>query len=188
MSKIKGSVVQTLSAFVKEKFGDDGFNKWLNSLSPEAKKVHEQRVIMATEYFPIKTILKEPTEKICELFYRGDLKKGSFESGHFAASKTFRGVYKMIIKIGSPDFLISKVCSILPKIFDQGDFNILKLDDGRTAIRISNLPDFDEIMETRFKGQVVAALEICGCTGLKVEITKSMAKADQYTEIAAAWD
>ena len=86
--KVKGSAVATLPLFVKQKFGEDGFQKWLASLSPEAQDVFKNNVL-TVGWFPLKQILSEPTKKICDLFYNGNI-QGAWDLGLRMAIPGFR--------------------------------------------------------------------------------------------------
>ena len=42
--KVKGSAVATLPLFIKENFGEDGFQRWFASLSSEAQEVYNKNI------------------------------------------------------------------------------------------------------------------------------------------------
>jgi hypothetical protein len=94
--EVKGTAVASIPKFIQEKFGDAGFSKWLDNLTPEAKHVYEQ-AILPSKWYPLKEILIEPTMQVCKTFYGGNL-KGAWESGRFSTSHGLTGVLKISLR------------------------------------------------------------------------------------------
>lgn len=184
--KVKGSAVTTLPLFIKETFGEEAFQKWLEALSPEAKDTYSVP-ILTTNWYPLKTILSEPTQKICELFYNGNI-KGAWESGRFSAEHGLRGVYKVFIKFGSVHFLIKKASTILPSYYEPSSIEVIEFGDKKSIVHITKFEDADKTIDQRIGGWMERALEISGCKNVKVDITKSITKGDPITEFKLAWD
>lgn len=183
--KVKGSAVTTLPLFVREKFGEDGFQNWIDAISPEARAAYKQ-VILTTEWFPLKQILSEPTKKICDLFYGGNL-KGAWESGRFSAEQGLKGVYKVFIKLGSVAFITKKASTILPTYYEPSEMKVIDLQDKNAIVHITRFDDADETIDHRIGGWMEKALELSGCKMVKVSITKSLAKGDPFTEFQISW-
>ena len=183
--KVKGSAVATLPVFVKEKFGEAGFKKWLDSLSPEAQGVFEKNVI-PVGWFPLEQTLSEPTKKICDLFYSGNV-KGAWDSGRFSAEQGLKGVYKVFIKLGSVAFITKKASTILPTYYEPSEMKVIDLQDKNAIVHITRFDDADETIDHRIGGWMEKALELSGCKMVKVSITKSLAKGDPFTEFQISW-
>lgn len=183
--KVKGSAIETLPIFIKDKFGEDGYRKWFDSLSSEAQGTYKNK-ILASAWYPLKQTLSEPTQKVCNLFYGGDL-KGAWENGRFSAERGLKGVYKMFIKIGSAQFLIKKASTILPTYYEPSHIDIMEMGDKNALLHITQFEDADVIIDNRIGGWVERALEISGCKNVKVNIQKSLAKGDPVTELNLSW-
>ena len=183
--QVKGTAVLTLPLFIEEKFGKEGLEKWLSNLTGEAKDVYSFR-ILPTNRYPIKAIMIEPTEKICELFYNNDL-KGAWESGRFSANHGLKGIYKVFVKFGSVQFLIKKATTILPTYYDSCTMEVRVFSDKNLSLYIKSFPYPNEIIDHRIGGWVERALEISGCKDIGIEIPRSLAKGDSVTELNMAW-
>lgn len=183
--KVKGSAVSTLPLFVKENFGEDGFQKWLSALSPEAQKVFEKNVIVVG-WFPMEQTLSEPTKKLCDLFYNGDM-KGAWDSGRFSAEQGLKGVYKVFLKLGSAAFIIKKASSILPTYYAPSEMKVADLQSNSTVIQITKFEEPSEIVDNRIGGWMEKALELSGYKSVNISITKSLAKGDPFTEFQVEW-
>ena len=133
--KVKGSAVATLPQFVRENFGEDGFQKWLISLPTETQKVFEKNVL-SVGWFPLAKTLVELTKNICSLFYNGNM-KGAWDSGRFSAEQGLKGVYKVFIKLGSAVFITKKASSILPTYYEPSEMKVVDLQADSTVIHIT---------------------------------------------------
>ena len=183
--KVKGSAVSTLPLFIKKNFGEDGFQKWLVSLSPEAQRVFEKNVL-SVGWFPLKQTLVEPTQKICDLFYNGDT-KGAWDSGRFSAEQGLKGVYKVFIKLGSAAFITKKASTILPTYYEPSEMQVADLQANSTVIHITRFDEPSEIIDNRIGGWMEKALELSGYKTVKISITKSLAQGSPFTEFQVSW-
>ena len=183
--KVKGSAVSTLPLFVKNNFGEDGFQKWLVSLSSEAQNVFSKNVV-SVGWFPLEQTLLEPTKKICDLFYNGDM-KGAWDSGRFSAEQGLKGVYKVFIKLRSAAFITKKASSILPTYYEPSEMKVADLQEDNAVIHITKFEEPSEMIDNRIGGWMEKALELCGYKTINISITKSLARGDSYTEFQVSW-
>ncbi len=183
--KVKGSAIQTLPLFVKEKFGDGGHDRWLNALSAEARDIFNKK-ILPSSWYPLKEMFLEPTRAVCDLFYNGN-HKGAWENGRYSAEKSLKGIYKVFIRIGSVHFLIKKASTILPTYYEPSHIDVVDIGDNSTVLHITKFEEADVIIDNRICGWVERAMEISGCKTTDIQITKSLAKGDPVTEIGVKW-
>lgn len=180
MMQVKGSALVAMPVFIKEKHGDDGLNKWLNALSPEAKVVMGGK-IMASSWYPLKQMLIDPMAKYCDLFYHGD-GKGAWEMGRYSADVGLSGVYKIFVKAGSPDFIIKRAGSIMTGYYTPSEITIGESIPGKAVVRITKFPEPSAMVDSRIGGWMQRALEINGCKNVQVKVVKSLAKGGDCTE------
>ncbi len=182
--KVKGTAILTIPLFIQKKFGEDGYNKFIDSISPKARDTY-LTTIYPSFWYPIKEILIQPTEKICELFYNGNI-RGAWESGHFSAEYALKGIYSLFIRFGSPSFIINRSSTLLPTYYRPSRIEIIENSKKSATLRLF-LELHSEILEQRISGWMEAALEICGCHNIKFHTIKSQAKGDPYTEFKSTW-
>ena len=183
--EVKGTAIAANPRFIREKFGEAGFQRWLNALHPGAREIYG-KPIMVSAFFPIKEALVEPTEKICELFYGGDL-KGAWEAGRFSAYIALENISKAFIKLGSIRFIIQRASRIMPSYYIPSEMQIVEDELNHALLRITQFPEMHRVIEYRIGGWIQRALEMGGGRDLKVEITKSLALNDHYTEFIISW-
>lgn len=184
-TKVKGEAMLSIPLFIIKKYGNKAYNRWLNSLSPEAKKVYSSP-IHKSDWYPLKEMIIEPTMKICELFYNNSL-RGAWDCGRYSAEYGLKGVYKVLVKLSSPLVLIKKGSSILPTYYKPTELEVVEHGKDFAIVHIKKFPEIDKSIENRIAGWMERAVEVTGCKHVTVNITKSMADKAKYTEYKIYW-
>ncbi len=183
--EVKGTAVASIPKFIEDKFGVEGFNKWLSTISAEANNVYSKN-ILASKWYPLKEILVEPTQQLCNVFYGGDM-KGAWDAGRFSASYGLTGILKIFVRMGSPSFIVSRATSILPNYYQPSEIVVTETNSSGCTVQISKFPELTNIIEHRIGGWIERALEIQGCKSVSVVITKSVTKNDSVCEYKITW-
>lgn len=187
MTKIKGTALKSIPLFIKDKFGEEGFKKWLEVLSPEAKEIYSEDILPGA-WFPIQTVIVEPTHELAKMFYDGNIKDCAMDSGRFSADYALKGIYKIFVKVTSVHFLIKKGSSIFSTFFDTATIEIVEEQDKKMVSHIKNFPDINEIIEFRIMGWMEVGMKLGGCKTVDVSRTKSITNGDDYTEFVFEWN
>jgi len=183
--EVKGTAIVTLPLFIKERFGERGFNQWINALTPEARKVY-QGPVLTSVWYPLKEVLIEPLRKMCDLFFAGDL-KGAREAGRFSADYSLKGIYKIFVKLGSPEFMVRRASNILPMYYTPSEMKVVESRKGQGILQITHFPEMDQALEIRILGWMERAIEISRGKQPHIKITRSLAAGDSVTEFQANW-
>jgi len=184
--EVKGRALKSIQKYVREKFGHEGFDQWLAAISTEAYMVYSLP-IDANAWFPLKTMLIDPMANIAQLFYHWNLKDAAWEFGRYSADFGLKGPYRLLIKIGSPQFFLQKGAEFMSAYYRPSTIETTEYGDGFGVVRITKFPEMDKTIECRIGGWIQRALEINGCKDVKVEITKSLTTFDPYTEFKITW-
>lgn len=183
--EVNGAAVLSLPLFVKTRFGEEGFQRWLDALSGQAREVFSTPIFQSS-WYPMKEILVEPTRSICELFYHGDL-KGAWDCGRHSADHGLRGIYKVFVRLSSPEFLINKASVILPTYYRPSRMLVIENKKGLAIVRVLDFPEMDTVIELRMAGWMERALEISGCKNVRMTIACSLTEGAPYTEFHGSW-
>lgn len=186
MTEVRGRAIKSIQTGVKKKFGQEGFDRWLDAISFEAYSVYSGPINI-NDWFPLKTMLIEPMANIAHLFYKWDLKEAAWDLGRFSADFGLKGPARLFFKIGSTKFLIHKAAEIMSHYYRPSEMGVTEYKDGFVLTRITKFPDIDKTTEYRIAGWMERALEINGNKNVEVEITKSLANFEPYTEFKATW-
>ncbi len=181
----KGRALEILPKFVVSRFGKESLNRWMNLLSEEARKEFS-RGIVSSQWYPLKSFLVDPTLRLCEHFYGSY--QGALEVGRFSAEYALKGVYKLFVKWGSPEFVIRRASTILPTYYRPCAAEVVEVSKGRGTVRITDFREMHPIIELRIKGWMEKALEISGCKNIDITIPKSLTNNDPYTEFVGRYD
>ncbi len=147
---VKGTAIVSIPKFISAKFGPEGLNRWLNSLTENTRKVYSVTVLPGN-WVPLKQIMVDPTKKLCEIFYQGN-EKGALESGRFSAGIGLKGVYKLFVKLGSPEFLIRKASAIFTGYYQPSEMKVVASEEKKRVVQITKFPEPSSIIEWRIAG------------------------------------
>jgi len=182
---VKGTAIVAIPKFIVKKFGKEGLDRWLAAINKEARKVYQGSILVGN-WYPIKEIMIEPTQKMCDLFYQGDV-KGAREGGRYSAELALQGVYRIFVKVGSPEFLIRRASNAFTSYYHPSEIKVMAQEDKKGIMHITKFPEASHLVENRIAGWIEGALEISGCKNVNVQITQSLAKGAPYTEVVASW-
>ena len=184
--EVSGLAVATIPLFIKDKFGDKGFEKWLTKLEPEIQKIYTS-IISVNKWYNIKEVFVEPTKILCDMFYDGDF-KAAWEFGRFSAEYGLKGVLKVFVKLASVKYFITRASVVIPNYYKPMTMEVITNEKGYALLQIPHFPGIHKIVELRIAGWMERALEITGNTKeLFIEITKSLADGDECTEFTVKW-
>jgi hypothetical protein len=183
--KVKGIAIAIMPDFVKEKFGPEGLSKWMAAMIPESREIFGGHILVS-KWYPVAEAYHHPTETLCRELYGGEL-KGAWELGRYSAEYALKGVYKAFVKSPVVTVNIGHAGLMLPTYFQPATIDIKSLEERRAVLRITRFEGSTHHIEQRIGGWMEKALEIAGADSAKVEITRSLAHQDQFTEYVLTW-
>ena len=183
--QVKGTAVETLPVFIRTKFGEQGFQKWLQALPQESRKSLDAKILPPL-WYPLKETLIDPTVKLCELFYNGRL-DGATEQGRYSAEHALKGVYRLFVRLASPETLVTKASTIMPTYYQPSSMEVVEKKNNQSVVRITKFETPHTVIEHRIKGWMERALELTGARNVKAEIGSSLTKGAHYTEFLLSW-
>ena len=185
MMEVKGEALISIPIFIIKKFGTSSYEKWLQTLSPYAKKLYEVP-IDKHKWYPLKKSLTEPTIEMCTMFFNKS-HRGAWECGRYSAEYGLKGIYKILVKLSSPQILIKKAGPILLNYYRPSELEIAESGPKHVVVRITQFPEIDKVIEHRIGGWMERAIEICGSKNVSVQITMPKTDHKPYTEYYITW-
>ena len=185
MVDVKGEVPIAIRLFIRKKFGDKSLDRWVESLSSEAKNIYSLP-IQKTDWFPVRDIVIEPTKVLCDMFYDKDI-KGAWESGRFSAEYSLKGIMIVLARLITPEVLITKGTEILSTYYRPSSLEVVEKSRNMVILRITEFQDIDRVIEYRIGGWIQRSGEISGARNVDVKIPKSLSQGDPYTEFYITW-
>jgi hypothetical protein len=186
MTEVKGVIIHSIPKSILDKFGQYGLKRWLELISPHARKVYSSEIDQEA-WFPLKETLIKPMANIAQLFYDWDLKAASWEFGRLSADVRFHGKLKILVKIQSPNTLVNKAGVYLSSNYRPCTINVPVSEPKFCVVRVTHFPEMDKTTEYRICGWIERSLEITGCKDVKVDIVKSLANSQPVSEYELRW-
>jgi hypothetical protein len=182
---VKGTAVEMTMLFVRDRFGEEGYQKWLAALPPESREIVVGK-ILPSGWYPLEAAYVMPTRLVCDLYF-GSTKRGAFEVGRYSAQRALTGIYKMFVKIGSPAWLMERGSKVFETYYRPSRCVVTDRKDGSCRMVISEIEDKSGYVENRIAGWADAAIEIHGYKTRKVAVVKSISTGDPQTELELTW-
>lgn len=184
--EIKGISIESTISFVQKKFGPEGYEKFLNALSPESRELYSGMKILSSIWYPGVIGLIEPANVICTLFYNGDV-RGAWELGSFAAEIALKGILRIFLKIGSPDWVLERIPLLYKRYYRPGEVKIVEYQTNHAKMRLIDCDVKSHEWEHRMAGYIEKALIISGAKGVKIKINNSFAGGNPFLEMEGTW-
>jgi len=184
--EVKGEALHALSTFVKEKYGDAGYTTFLEALPPASKAIYSQTVLVSN-WYSFNDGLKVPTATISKVFANNDPGIAR-EMGWYSADHGLKGVYRLLVKLGSPAMIAKRASSVFSNYYRPSVMVADSITDKSAVLRITQFEEIDPFMEQRIAGWVQRAIELCNCKNPKITLIKSMVRGDGETAYQVTWE
>ncbi|RPH33780.1 MAG: hypothetical protein EHM93_03855 [Bacteroidales bacterium] len=184
--EIKGSAVKATPDFVKEKFGAR-YNEWVKLLPEKSKNIIEQP-IYATTWYSLTDSVIVPTQKVAELFYAGNSAKAASEIGRYSADVALKGVYKIFVRVSSPQFVLSRASSIFSTYYQPSEIRVIESAEKKAVLQLSKFHPTEKLIMNRIAGWIEKTLEITLKSALKVDVDNHVEGANLTSKITIMWN
>lgn len=184
--EIKGTAVAVFPGFVEGSFGPEGLSLWRESLSAGARAIFEHKMEI-NRWYPFREACLEPTEAVCRLFFQGE-SRGARELGRYSAEYALSGVYRSVVKLNTIRLYVERGGVMISEYYRPCRSRTVSVDRGRAVVRIEEFPESHPLVDNRIAGWMQRAMEIRGCARAEVEIPRTLAAGDPFTEFVITWE
>jgi hypothetical protein len=183
--EVKGIVAKSIAEFIKANYSEH-YTEWESSLPMETLAILEKRISLHL-WHSVEFGAEKPTIALANMFFDGDVQKAAFNSGRYSAERAFNGVFKMLLIFMSPQMLIQKAPRLFGTFYKPSTTLITKHASNHITMVVKDMEKHSEIIEYRITGWVQRALEMSNSSDVHVDIIKSFAKGDDFTEFDIHW-
>ena len=184
--RVRGMNLILLKEFVKTKFGEEGYQKWITAMQPSSSLIFKND-ILSDEWYPYTPAFHNPYRLVCDLFYDG-ANTGIKEISEYSYNRILPKFIKTFIIFLPKYFILSySVEFIFKNLFDPVSVEIIK---SRKRVLIAHIKDFNEdsdVLELSILYWASSLLESINNVKSSIEITKSMKEGNAYTELLLKW-
>jgi hypothetical protein len=184
MIEVKGSIiVETIDA-IKQKFGDEVYNKILNNLDENDKKIFG-KIVLEVGWYNLDSFAKLLEQDVL-VTLNGDEKELIVRSeGVF--ERQLKGIYRFFIKLGSAEFVIKNL-SLVHKTYFRGVSIDVKMESPNKAlVRYTGFEKQHRIIGFSIIGFFKKALEMSGARDVNPYYTTPIEENKGYCDLAITW-
>ena len=181
---IKGSAVLDSVRAIKARSGEDGYQEIVDTLDEQARTLFRSP-ILPTAWFPLDAFAR---------FLEADIRESAGGNEQVLVKRSegiiegqLRGIYKLFIRLGSPEFVLKRLSVIHTAYFNGVAVDLTSLAPGRAVIRYTGFEPQHRIMGHTLIGFFRKALEISGAKDVAVRLDTPIGDAKGYAELVVTW-
>ncbi len=185
MIEIKGSVINDSINAVKLRSGEETFKKILDSLNADTRKIFESEIIFHTNWYPLEAFLQY-LEADLKLTANGN-ENELIERSEQLIEKQLKGIYKVFVKLGSPEFIINRV-SLSQMHYLKGltiESNMLGPEKAR--VKYTGFEKQHRLIGFSIIGYYKKALEISGAKNIQIKYITTIEEGKGFCELELEW-
>jgi hypothetical protein len=183
MPSIKGVGLRSFFGAIVRLHGPGVIDEMLPHLPEELRRPTKLRSFVSGGWYPLDYInqLHAAAQKATG---RGtDLARAI---GHDSTVDDFRGVYRVLTFVLSPEFLMKRSPSMFGRYYDTGKLETTAR-DGFAEARFSGCTGFTHSLWEDITGGCTAILEVCGAKDVVIHATDGGGDKDDHLTLKASW-
>lgn len=184
MVQIKGTAVLDTITLVKKRMGNDEFNRIVGLLGDEAKKMFQGEVFTSS-WYPLDLFTQFLEAEIRES--AGGNVEVLIKGSEAVIERQLRGIYKVFVKLGSPEFVLKRIAAVHATYFQGVDIKVEMMGPGNATIRYTGYEKQHRIIGFAIIGFFRKALEISGARNVQAGFATPIEAGKGYAELAISW-
>jgi hypothetical protein len=182
--KFKGAAWKPITEFVKMKFGEDGFRRVLESVSPECREIASAKILV-NSWYDLR-LVEEFIAQADRVLGTGDLGMAG-DMGRYSAEFGIKTIYKIFMKVGTPEFVLKRCSTIWKRYYSRGEMKLIHLEPGHVIVRLTDMGIVSRVLCARVTGWMKKTLAMTGAKGTTVEHTVCTSRGDPHCEWQGRW-
>jgi uncharacterized protein (TIGR02265 family) len=183
---IKGNVILSRLKYVRERGGEEAFEKVLSRLSSDDQKAL-RGWILPIGWYPF-DLNQRLDGAIAMVLSPGDKSQVFLEMGRASADANLAGAHKPYLKAGDPHFLLGNAERIYAAYYQIGHRAYEKTGERSGILRTFDAETFSATDCLTVVGWHVRAIELCGGKNVKVVETSCRARGGPHCEYEVSWE
>jgi len=184
-AQVKGTAVLGTIRFIKENFGEEGLAKVVGHLAEE-DRARMEAVVLSSAWYPVSFLLA--VMRAAKQEFGAGMPDIITKIGRASADYAHTTVYKLVFKVGSPQWIISKASPIFSSFYDQGKMVVCESGAGFANVEVRDFgepaPEFCE----RIAGWCVRTFELSGAKNVQLHHVSCVCKGAKVCRFEGTWD
>jgi hypothetical protein len=181
---VKGTAFLGTTRFLKETFGEQGFQKIAERLSPEERE-RVQAPMLPSAWYPLSLLVA--VMRAAKAEFGGTMPDIYREIGRASADYSLTTVYSLVFKVGSTQWIISRATAVFSSYYDTGKMVVSENGKGSATLEISDFSEPAPELCERIAGWCVRTLEHCGAKWARMEHPQCRCRGDGTCVFKATW-
>lgn len=170
--EIKGIAVKSTPEFVKNNFHKQ-YNEWLKAL-PQKSQTLFNNPVYSTKWYDLQDSVIIPTKKAGDFFFNGNSRKAAKEIGIYSAKIALTGVYKIFIRISSPNFVLSRARKIFASYYQPAEIILAEVKENSSIFHFKQFSVEDRLIVYRIAGWMEGAFKVLNCKDFTVKVSQQL--------------
>jgi hypothetical protein len=184
MVQIKGSAIKETINQIKSRSGEDAFQKILGLLDEETRMICQGDIYSSSWYsLDLFTRFLEVEIRVLADGREEMITRGS----EVVIEKQLRGIYKVFVKLGSPEFVIKQIAAVHATYFQGVPIEVHMQGPGKALVRYTGFEKQHRIMGFAIIGFFKKALEISGAKDVVLRFTVPIEEGKEFAELSIGW-
>ena len=184
MVQIKGSAIKETINQIKSRSGEDALQKILGLLDEETRTMCRGEIYSSSWYsLDLFTRFLEVEIRVLADGREEMITRGS----EVVIEKQLRGIYKVFVKLGSPEFVIKQIAAVHATYFHGVPIEVHMQGPGKALVRYTGFEKQHRIMGFAIIGFFKKALEISGAKDVVLRFTTPIEEGKEFAELSIGW-
>lgn len=183
--QVKGLLIEAIYEFLKCRYGESFLSHIFTHLSQKEEPVLHLKISTAI-WYPYEFYIDLLNSIHSEL--NSDAPDLMREIGVYAAEFVLRTPYHLLFRLGTPKFIIRIGNKAYRTYFDEGKFEAFDFKDKSVIIKLSQLPDINDLNLEVILGWMEGAFALTGGKNPQAILKEKHDKEEKYVIIKATWD
>src|ERR1700675_937916 len=184
MVQIKGSAIKETITQIKSRSGEDALQKILGLLDEETRTMCQGEIYSSSWYsLDLFTRFLEVEIRVLADGREEMITRGS----EVVIEKQLRGIYKVFVKLGSPEFVIKRIAAVHATYFEGVPIDVQLQGNNRALVKYTGFEKQPRIMGFAIVGFFKKALEISGAKDVVIYFSTPIEEGKGYSELSIAW-
>ena len=185
MLHIKGTVVLDTLKAIEARTGKAELEKIISHLDPETREIF-QRPVSPSSWYSCDAFARFLEADIRET--AGGNEEELVRRAEAVIEKQLSGIYKMFVRLGSPEFVIRRIAAVHSTYFDGVQIIPEMKGPNGSTIQYVGFSRNHRIMGFVILGFFRKALEISGAKKIDVHFSVPIEAGEKFCELVLSWD
>jgi predicted hydrocarbon binding protein len=183
MARSKGTVFVALKSFIRKRFGDDGWQRFLASM-PDADRVQVEMPVSG-KWYELALVHRALHALVDEL--GGGNVDIAEDFGKHDAENDLNTVQRIFLRLANPAYAIEKSGQYWSRFCDFGELKVTRHGKNSASATLTGVPLVEELYCRQLTGYLTRLFELVGAKDLKVSHSECCARGDRQCTWMGTW-